>query len=389
VIVRAGLLSVLLVLGATASAQPIVLGLNADMSTVSGSVGSAIQRGATLAIEELNAAGGVLGRTLELRVLDHRMNPARGEHNVRTFATDPDVVAILGGKHTTVVLGELETIHALGIPYLIPWAAGTPLIDHGFEPSYTFRVSVRDADAAGVLVAHAVQRGFEHLGLLLEQTGWGRSNEVALRAALAERGMPVARVEWFNWAQQEFAPALQRLTEAGADAIVVVINAPEGVSLLEQVLAMPPEQRLPLVSHWGIIGDEFEEQMAARIGEIDLSVLHTFSFFDAPFPDRAAAVAERYLARFEPDGDLDHIVAAPAVAHAYDLVHLLAAAIERAGTTDRAAVRDALEQLGLHEGLVRDYNPPFTSERHDALGPADLRLGRFVDGVLLPLAYRP
>ncbi|MGI9464004.1 MAG: ABC transporter substrate-binding protein, partial [Aestuariivirgaceae bacterium] len=74
-------------------------------------------------------------------------------------------------------------------------------------------------------------------------------------------------------------------------------------------------------------------------------------------------------------------------AHAYDLVHLLKKAIEKAGTIDRRAVRTAFEQLERHKGLVRVYDPPFTPARHDALDISDFRLCRYgPDGSIIPVS---
>lgn len=71
-------------------------------------------------------------------------------------------------------------------------------------------------------------------------------------------------------------------------------------------------------------------------------------------------------------------------AQAYDLTHILA--LDRAGTTDRKKLRDALEHLGTYRGLVKTYAPPFTPARHEALGPDELLLARFrADGVLVPV----
>jgi len=73
------------------------------------------------------------------------------------------------------------------------------------------------------------------------------------------------------------------------------------------------------------------------------------------------------------------------VAHAYDMLHILARAIDRAGTTDRGAIRDALERLPAHRGLIKTYQPPFTPTRHEALGPDELLMARYrADGVLVP-----
>ncbi len=74
------------------------------------------------------------------------------------------------------------------------------------------------------------------------------------------------------------------------------------------------------------------------------------------------------------------------VGHAYDAVHILARAINLAGSTDRTAIRDALEQVRDYPGLVRNYERPFTPTDHDALAPEDLFMGRYdADGVVRPL----
>lgn len=366
---------------------PIVLGLNADMTTADAESGVAIERGASVAMAEINEAGGVLGRSLKLRALDHRRNPARGIANMERLAEDPAVVAVLGGKHTPVVLAELPLVHETGLPYLIPWAAGTPIVDNGYEPNYVFRVSVRDAYAGGFLIEHAKKvHQFMRVGLLLEQTGWGRSNENALRTAADASDVVIAHVEWFNWGQAGYAGALQRFREAGAEAIVFVGNAPDGVALMRSMLELPEEERAHVISHWGIAGGDFIEPLGAALDEISLCVLQTFSFFAPPFPDRADRFLVTWRRLFPDAAELDHMTAPAGVAHAYDLVHLLARAIEQAGTTDRAAVRAELERIGRHEGLVRDYEPPFTAERHDALDPSDFSMATFVGGVIRPVS---
>jgi branched-chain amino acid transport system substrate-binding protein len=73
-------------------------------------------------------------------------------------------------------------------------------------------------------------------------------------------------------------------------------------------------------------------------------------------------------------------------AQAYDLIHLLALAVKQANSLDRTAIRDALEHLGPYAGLLRQYNPPFTVDKHDALDITDLRLARYdTDGTIIPV----
>lgn len=368
---------------AAADTHPLILGLDADMTSAAAQSGEAIRQGAAVAIAEINAAGGLLGRPLELVVRDHRGIPARGRDNIGEFAAMPDLLAVLAGSHTPVALDELELIHQHQILFLVPWAAGTAIIDNGYAPNFAFRVSIRDDLAGDFLVAKAAERGFRSPALLLERTAWGRSNERAMVAAINRAELRLARVGWFNRGVQSLAADLDQLVASGADAVLLVSGAQEGALLVAAMAARPPGQRLSILSHWGIATGDVPPANEA----VDLSFLQTFLFSRPPFPDRTQRFRDSY-ARVFPDAGPPETVPAPAgLAHAYDVVHLLAAAVRKAGSTDRRLVRDALENLGRHEGLVRTYDPPFTRDRHDALTADDFRMARFgAGGRLVPEA---
>ena len=143
------------------TAQPqvensIVIGIDADMSSGAAQAGEAIRRGVALALDEINAEGGLLGRPVECVVRDHRGNPSRGVDNITEFAQMRDVLAVVGGIHTPVALQELDVIHREQMLYLDPWAAGTPVVDNGRNPNFVFRVSVRD-EYAGVSAGNALR----------------------------------------------------------------------------------------------------------------------------------------------------------------------------------------------------------------------------------------
>ncbi len=382
------ILGFLLITGGHAAekSDPIVVGLDADLTGSAASGGIAIQRGMELAIDEINEAGGVIGRSVILKVRDHRGNPARGVDNMREFAETKNLVAVFGGIHTPVALAELEVVHEAKIVFLIPWAAGTTVVENGYTPNYVFRVSVRDQFAGGFLIQEVVERGFKRPGLLLEQTGWGRSNEKAMQESLRARNMPEAPIAWFNWGVKDLNSEISALKTAGADVVLLVANAREGVVVFRDMAKLRAEERLPVVSHWGITGGNIFDQASASLSSVDLTFLQTFSFFDPPFPAKARRVFDAYCARFDKCSSPADVISPVGTAHAYDLMHLLKMAIEKAGATDRLAVRDALENLGRYEGLVRVYDPPFTAERHDALDRSDFRLSRFDRaGAIVPL----
>jgi branched-chain amino acid transport system substrate-binding protein len=193
-----------LLLGSVAAAQdkpPILLGLHADMSSGSAMAGEALRRGALIAISEINAQGGLLGgRKLELRVKDHHGVPARAAEQLPEFVDTQGLVALLGGLHGSALIPHLRFIHERQLVVLCPWAATTELIDHGLTPNYVFRVSARDPLVGEFLVTQAFKRGHSRLGLLLERSHWGRSNEKGMSEALARRKQLPVGVQWFNWA---------------------------------------------------------------------------------------------------------------------------------------------------------------------------------------------
>jgi len=367
--------------------SPILIGLSADVSTVAVEGGIAIKRGATIAINEINQQGGVLGRPLALTVLDHRGNPSRGLDDIETLVVDKEVIAILSGVHTPVALNQLKAIHAHKIPFLIPWAAGTPVVDNGFEPNYVFRLSVRDEWAGGFLVKKVADQGYKKVGLLLERTGWGRSNEKSMLKAAATFGLEVTSVQWFHWGDKMFAQHLSELKGSKAEAILLVANAPEGASAVKAVAALPEADRFPIYSHWGITGGNFIEQVGLEtLQSVDLNFLQTFSFLNPDnHPDRQRFVISSYK-QWDDAVTAATIPSAVGVAHAYDLVHLLAKALKQAGVVDKVKVREQLEQLEPYQGLVKHYQKPFTPKNHEALDESDYILARFTNrGTIEPV----
>ncbi len=365
-------------------ANPILIGLDADMSSGSGPSGIAIKRGIEIAIDEINADGGVLGRPLGLVIKDHRGNPTRGKDNIVDFAAMDDLVAIVAGLHTPVALQELALVHEFKIPFLVPWAAGTPVVDNNYDPNFVFRVSVRDEYAGGFLIGKALQKGYKQPALMLEKTGWGRSNEKAMKAALADAGMKPVAVSWFHWSVKDFDDQIENLYQAGADVLLVVMNAPEGLSMIRSMALRPADKRIPIISHWGITGGDFAANAGNDLSRVNLSFLQTYSFIKPVRADRASPVIDSYLSKYPDASNVEDIFAPSGTAHAYDLIHLLNLAIKKAGTVDRVAVRDAMEQIEFFPGLLRDYKKPFSPEMHDALDASDFSLARYnADGKII------
>ncbi|MDO6565601.1 ABC transporter substrate-binding protein [Alteromonas sp. 1_MG-2023] len=356
------------------ASSPLYIGIDADFSAVAVDGGIAIKQGVELAVDEINKNGGLLGRELAIVSKDHRGNPARGIHNIKQFAANKDVIAVIAGVHTPVALAELEIIHELNLLFLVPWAAGTQVVDNQYKPNNVFRVSVRDAEAGKVLIQHAASRGFKSVALVLERTGWGRSNELSLTQAASEMGITITTIRWVNWQQKVFEEDISAIKSDKAEAIILVSNAPEGAVVINE-LAAQNLTKLPVISHWGIASGNFIERLNVEPHSLDLSVLQTFHF-DHQKHVQAQQLLETYHEKY---GLIDPnaIPAVTGIAHAYDLVNMLAVAIVKAGTTDVDALRNTLEDLGTFEGVLKTYQPAFTPTQHDALMAKDYFMSSF------------
>jgi branched-chain amino acid transport system substrate-binding protein len=386
-IIKIIFISFLLCSQSFAETKPLYIGLDADMSAVAKAGGIAIQRGAEIAINEINQTGGLLGRKLELIIKDHRGNPARGLVNISEFADQEDLLAILGGVHTSVVLKELPVIHQHKLIFLDPWAAGTPIVDNGFKPNYVFRVSVRDKEAGKVFIDYAKKNGISKIALLLEQTAWGRSNEKSITEFSAKSGVEILGVQWFNWGQKSFDHELSAFNSLDIGAIIMVANAPEGADFIKDLVTQPLLLSLPIISHWGIASGDFVEKVGLdSLNKVKLSVLQTYSFERPYNQEKNDFVISRYQDLFDSSVNAKTIQAAPGVAHAYDLVHLLALAVKQAASADREAVRSELEKIKTYRGLVKTFQPPFTEQAHDALLAEDYIMSKFdKEGWLVPI----
>lgn len=380
------LTSVLLVLSASAwAAGNIKIAIDAEFGIPNSTSAQAVRTGAQLAVNEINAAGGLLGRQLEVIERDNRAVPARSLNNLRELAADPDVVAVMCGRYSPVVVEMLPEIHRLKMLMLDPWAAADGITDNDFSPNYVFRLSLRDSWALPVMMRHALKQGYRKVGILLPNTEWGRSSlRAAEETAAKDTQQDIVASKWYNWGDTSLIERYQALRNAGAQAVILVANDKEAVILVREMATLPSDQRLPLVAHWGLTGGQFFEQAGAALKSVDLSMVQTYSFIGKT-DDKTKSVLAGLKATTGSD-DPRKVVSPVGVAHAYDLVHLLAMAIKKAKTTERTAVRQALENLGPYKGLVRPFDKPFTAKRHDALSINEVFMARFADdGAIEPM----
>ena len=381
------LLFVALSLAAAAPAwaqQTIKIGLVTALSGQSARAGEAITRGLQVAIDEINAKGGVLGRKLELLRRDDESIPAKGVIAARELYFKEKVAVLIGGLDSPVALAIVPIANENKLPFMDPWAAGTPITKNGAKDNYVFRVSAVDELVDRAMLQYAQKtHNARKPGMILVNNPWGESNEKGLTAALAEKKMNAAGIEKFEGNDVDVVPQLSRLKSAGTDVLFLVGNvgpSSQVVKSLDRMGWMPP-----IVSHWGPAGGRFTELAGPSAKNVHF--VQTYSFFGNQSPV-GQKVLKALMAKYPDIKGAGDVTPAVGVANAYDAMMLSALAIQNAGSTDGRKVRDGYYKIGKYEGLIKTYDKPFTPQNHDALNENDYVWAQFIDNQILPVGMQ-
>lgn len=370
-----------LTLPVQADEDPIKVGLVAALSGQSAKSGEAITRGLTIAIEEINADGGILGRPVELIRRDDESNPSKGLLAARELVQREEVAVLFGGLDTPVSLAIVPVANQMQFPFVGVWAAGTPITKNGAEENYVFRVSAVDEIVDEALVQYAIDNfQMAKPGMILINNPWGESNEKGFTKALEARGMAHAGIERFEGSDADVVPQLSRLREQGADTLLMVANVAPSAQVVKSLDRMGWD--VPIVSHWGPAGGRFGELAGENADKVHF--IQTFTFQEGD-TGKGAEVFAALQTRFPEIETLADVTPAVGIANAYDAMHLAALAIEEAGSLEGPAVRQGFYDIESYDGLIKSYTQPFTPDNQDALGPDDYVFTHFVDNQIVPV----
>ncbi len=369
--------------GLAAEANPSI-GNSGPVTGPASFAGKSIKMGAEMAVDEINAKGGILGKKIKFIQYDDAGAPPRGVANVRRIGLKDGCVAMIGGYHSTVALAMRAPIHEIKMVYVGVIAANTKVIENGRNPNWMFRVSAKDRWVSKYLVAEALKRSpGNKVGIMYENTGWGRGAFPDIQAALREKNLKEVGAETFNWKDTDMTPQLMRLRDAGAESLVMWGLDREGNQIMRslQKIGWNPVK----IGAWGFAGNLGE--LAGKLANCAL-IMQTYSWMGKLEPKAQKLydiMQKKYGIKKQED-----IRMGSGVADAYDAIHIIAKAIEIAGSFDRQKVYDAMFKVK-YQGLVMNYNPAFerTEERHDAILPSAYKMTAWYDGKILPIDQTP
>lgn len=374
--VRRGLIIVLavslaLAAGATPgrAADPITIGFITPLTGSPALEGSYISQGVEVAVAEITARGGVLGRPLKVIVEDGRADPQESTSAAEKLIVRDGVVALVGAWASSATLAVMNTVARHKVPLVVEISTNPKITESG-NP-WVFRIASTEAVNSAFVVPRLVQRGFRAVHLVAVNNDWGRGAVEYHQPAFASAGARVTGAELYNVNEVDFKPILLKARSAGADAIMFTGDIRATANFRKQMRELGMTQ--PVYLSGG-------QTMAslARVAGADLLegvYLLGYSIPNALEGDPRSPLLQAFVRSFKKR--FPHAEPERGTAHAYDAVMLLADAIERARSVDAQALREALAATS-YTGITGDIKFDAKGQSRPALFLTQVKDGRQV-----------
>jgi branched-chain amino acid transport system substrate-binding protein len=361
------------------AAEPIKVGLTGPFTGGSSSMGVSMRDAVKLAVAEVNKAGGVLGRQIQLIERDDEAKNELGVQIAQELINKEKVVATVGFINTGVALASQRFYQEAEIPVINNVATGTLITDQFKKPdydnNYIFRTSAYDAIQAGMMVEEAVKnRGYKKVAILADSTNYGQLGREDLEKALDKIGVKAVATEKFNIKDVDMTAQLLRAKENGAEVLLCYGIGPELAQIANGRAKLG--WNVPMITSWPSSMQSFLDIAGANGNGVMMP--QTF-IEDKTLPKRKA-----FLEAYYQTYGVNKIPTPVAGAQGYDSVFLLVAAIKQAGSTDGPKIRAALENLNEKvEGVITTYDHPYSPTDHNTITRNIPVFGKVQDGKIV------
>ena len=330
------------IVSTAASAQDTIkIGLVNEATGPNAEAGIYTVNGARLALEEINAAGGVLGKKVELKLEDNQStNPGTVLAFSKLFG-EKNIVAIIGPIRSTQTQAASPTIAKAGVPVAVG----------GTDPSLTkvnnrwlFRARPSDSYSSRVIADFGVNTLQKKKWAIIHSTdAFGAGGMNALVAALKAQGITPVLVQGYTNNSQDFTPVVLAIKKSGADIIGSYMTNSPDVGIFAKQL-----KQLGVVAEW-VGSSSVVTDTAMKLAGTALHGVHSIADFTPDANAESKAYTAKYRARYKLDPDVYS-------SWAYDALRVLAMGINNAKSTDPEAIRKAIVAIRGWKGVEGTYN---------------------------------
>jgi branched-chain amino acid transport system substrate-binding protein len=323
------------------AADPIRIGLVAEISGPNAEAGSYTVNGAKMAVEEINKSGGVLGRPLELEIEDNQSTNPGSVLAVSKLTGKGEIAALLGPVRSTQLQAIAPTINKAGIPTMI---GGSDYgLTHGNNKWY-LRVRPHDGYSAKVIADYGVNSlNRKKWGVVFSTDSFGTGGKDRLVESLKALGVTPVLVQGFTSNTQDFTPIVLALKQSGADAIATYITSSNDVGIFAKQL-----RQLGMSIPW-LGSSSISTATAMSLGGDALYDTYSVADFLPSSSPEAQAYSKKYQEKYRVEPDFFS-------SWSYDAVYLLSNAMKSANSTKADAIRAAVLDVKGYKGVEGTYS---------------------------------
>lgn len=310
----------------TKSSGKIKIGVAVPLTGGSAELGGRVYNGAKLAVDEINAAGGINGAQIELVAHDDKADPKEAANIANMFAADKDILACIAGYNSSCTLAGAPIYNDAKLVHIAVGSSSPNVTNAG---DYTFRVWNSDIYRATVDLQIAIDGGYQNYGIIYQNDDFGLGALQVAQDKLKKEGLTCSVAEGFLLGEtKDFNTIITKMQNAGCDAVFCIADESELAAFCVQCDAQGYH---PFITATGTYNPA-----VISLGGAAVEGICGDGFFDpANKPAAVAEYFEKYNKAFSSNGKYDEDPTSPC---AYIAIYMIAAALK-----DGAATRDDVQ----------------------------------------------
>lgn len=331
------------------AADPIKIGSVLSVTGPAGYLGDPELKTLQMMVEDINKKGGVIGRPLELVFYDDGSDASKANGFGKRLIDDDKVDLIVGGTTTGSTMSMVPLVEKAGIPFIS--LAGAVVV---IEPvkKWVFKTPHTDRMAAEKVFDDMKKHGISKVALLSETSGFGQSGRKETEGVAAKYGITLVANETYGPKDTDMGPQLTKIRNTPGVEAVFIFGLGQGPALATKGYKQLGIT-LPLYHAHGVASDEFIKLAGPASEGVRLPAAALLAPKNLPANDPERMVSEAYTKAFTAKYKTDISTFG---GHAFDGLNIAVDAIKRAGGTDKAKVRDAIETTKGLAGTAGIFN---------------------------------
>ena len=352
-------LSLALAVPAAFAAEPIRIGAVVSATGPASFLGEPEKNTLAMQADAINAAGGLLGRPVEVIVLDDETDVNKAVLAADRLLKKDNVVAVVGPTVSGNSLAVAPKFAAAKVP-LVSCAAAEKIVKP--VSPWVFKTAQSDRLAVARILAHAKKQGYKKLAVLTVSDGYGQAGREVLKELVPAQGFELVSDEVYGPKDTDMTAQLTKIKGASPDAVICWGTNPGPAVVAKNRVQLG--MTTPLYMSHGVASKKFIELAGDAAEGLLLPAGKITAAEKLPDGDPEKALLTAYTKAY---GEKFNAPVSTFGGHGYDSLHLAVKAIEAAGSDKPEAIRDALEKTKAFSGIGGVFT--YTPEDHAGLGP--------------------